>query len=85
MFECALRCVNPASLFHLASESDFAHLGDGPLFKETLYRISRAEDALEESRRETLELAEAKAALERELNTLRMQAVEGLDGTAIAG
>ena len=55
------------------------------LFKETLYRISRAEDALEESRRETLELAEAKAALERELNTLRMQAVEGLDGTAIAG
>ena len=52
---------------------------------ETLYRISRGEDALEESRRETLELAEAKAALERELNTLRMQAVEGLDGTAIAG
>ena len=32
-----------------------------------------------------LELTEAKAALERELSTLRMQAVEGMDETAIAG
>ena len=48
-------------------------------------RITRAEDSLEESRREMLELTEAKAALERELSTLRMQAVEGLDETAVAG
>ena len=48
-------------------------------------RITRAENSLEESRRETLELAEAKAALERELSELRMQAAEGLDETVIAG
>ena len=48
-------------------------------------RITRAEYSLEESRREMLELAEAKAALESELNTLRVQSVEGLGETVFAG
>ena len=57
-------------------------MGQRNVYNEGCHRITRAEDSLEESRREMLQLAEAKAALERELNTLR---VEGLDETAIAG
>ena len=59
--------------------------GGRRIFNVVCIRITRAENSLEESRRETLELAEAKAALERELSELRMQAVEGLDETVIAG